>query len=206
MVVQSVALAEWIAAHEDLRGWMGSAACGANFLLYVGIALPPLNPVVRAAKAFVSDGFATLHLGPNPEGGRRWTLQRTAKMQRARVAGVALQPRSDLDHDAARVLALLERAAGDYAACPRLDDMATACLLRVGSVRAALGRLEARGLIRIDSYWAAFSRCWRVVTLLETGARTAAPPAAYRAKASRDVLNYEGAMPTYRAGAKGVAQ
>lgn len=197
MVAQSGITAEWMASLDGLRGWMSEARAGMNFLLYTGIALPPLHPVVRLAKQWVADGFATLHIGPDPEGGRRWTLQRTAKMVRAAVAAVRPAARSDLDHDAAAVLALLEQAAAAGAACPRLDDMAVATGQRVGGVRAALHRLAQRGLIRIDHYWGSFSRCWRVVRLLDSDASTAPPPPHYRAS-SRDVLNYEGALPSPR--------
>jgi hypothetical protein len=79
-------------------------------------------------------------------------------------------------HVQKRVLGLLEAAAAACAPCPSNSDLCAALGLPRLAASEVIGALEARGLIRVERL-----SNFRVVTIVETGAQTAAPAVTRRA-------------------------
>jgi len=162
------------ASAAELRAWAGRARPGERFVYFSGPALVQ-GPAARAAAAMYRAGLVDLpparRTGDRASSCFEWSVERIGpRGGRGRRAPLAVR-----DAAAARILAVLRRAAGAGRPCP--SDTQLARIGRLATRDQAQWRvrkLEAEGRIRTE-IWPGPDGPWRVVEIVASGLRTALP-------------------------------
>lgn len=159
----------FLAAPARLLLWARQAMPGARCCYARAPRCSRREPLGAAAGLLADSGHVTLWRAPVR--GSRGLYDFFARRERRGFAGVEGSV-SVLRDDDARVLDLLEAAAAARASCPSNAELAKGAGLSSSQLAgAAVARLEKAGFILRET---APAPIWRVVTIVESGERTAA--------------------------------
>lgn len=168
-----------------MAAWLDSAAPGDELVYATGPALGKDAPAAVLARQWREEGEVATH-NRRVAGGKleHFMRRRIPPVSNARLFGDARRrlarpalgaPTDFAETQAGQVFALLVKLAAQDLPCPNNRDIAAALELNSAEqARYAITKLVRAGMIRVD---AASTFDPRIITIVDTGARTAAPAA-----------------------------